>query len=155
MSGSSAARTLRLPVGHHNRCVTVLGRGDWGTGETLKRVGRRYRQVMMDIVKCGVRVQRYQLLRGASLSWFGGLTSRAMSDAFSSDGIESGSALFLSNRQPHTLSLFIVGDIERALVSGDARGVRVAVVTGGVGLLRVGMASLRSEGVQGWRDLHV
>lgn len=123
-----AARTLRLPAGHHNRCVTIVGRGDWGTGEKVKRVGRRYRQVMIDIVKRGVQVQRYQLLRGATLSWFGGLTSRAMSDAFESDGIESGSALFLSMRQPHTLSLFIVGDVERALASGDARGVRVAVL---------------------------
>ena len=74
-----AARTLRLPVGHPNRRVSVLGRCDWGTGEAVRRVGRRYRAVMRSLLKQGVPIDRYQVLRGASLGWLNALTSASMS----------------------------------------------------------------------------
>lgn len=127
-----AARTLRLPVGHPNRKVAVLGRGDWGTGEAARRVGRRYKAVMRSLLRQGVPIDRYQVLRGASLGWLNALTSANMAGLLAEGQKNSPNAeaskLFLSDRQPHTLSLLVVGDIDRALALGDLRGVRVALL---------------------------
>jgi predicted deacylase len=122
-----ATRVRRLPPGHPHRRVTVVGRGDWGGDDSERRNGKRYRQAMKGLLADGVPVDRYQLLRGAPLGWFEHLASGAVAEVMANNA-DSRLRVFLSTRQPHTVSLIIAGDLERALDEGDTRFVRVGVL---------------------------
>lgn len=123
---------LRLPADHPHRRVTVVGRGDWGGDEGEQRIGQRFRAAMRRAMAEGVPVERVQLLRGASLGWFRVLTSRSMGELLDRRRARMGEAggmrLWLSARQPDTVSVLIVGDLERALREADYRHVRVGLV---------------------------
>lgn len=118
-------RAIRLPVGHPHRRITVVGRGDWGGDEHEVRNGRRYQRAMQRALAAGVPVERYQILRGASFGWLRHLTTDVVAQGTASP---SGLRLFLSTRQPHTVSLLVTGDVERALHDGDVHHLRVALV---------------------------
>lgn len=128
------AGVLRLPVGHPHRCFTVVGRGDWGSGDGERRAARRYRQAMRRAIVQGVPLKRVQLLRGATLGWLHALTNPSMRSllvkraGLDRDDVGGRTKLYLSVRQPHTVSVLVIGDLERALADGDLRHVRVAVV---------------------------
>lgn len=120
-------RTLRLPADHPHRKVCVVGRGDWGGDEAERRAGHRYRHAMRRVLAAGVPIDRIQLLRGASLGWFRALTAPAMGALLEQRG-RGELRLYLSARQPHTVSVLVVGDLDRALADGDLRHVRVALM---------------------------
>jgi len=162
----TASRAVRLPEGHPHRRITVVGRGDFGGGEGERRAGQRYRRAMREALLAGLPVERLQLLRGASLGWIDRMTSPAMARRLGMRRARSGREgidLYLSARQPHTLSLLVVGDMDRALRDGDTRFVRVALVveasavtrTGaevGVRVVRAGLVSGRAEVIRAaWR----
>jgi predicted deacylase len=153
------ARTLRLPVGHPDRRFTVVGRGDWGGGESERRAGRRWRQVMRRVLGEGVNSERFQLMRGATLGWLRSLTGPSTRSLIG-QGLEANAdcttRMYLSNRQPHTVSVVVVGDLARALRGGDHRDVRVCVLVEAavaeqadgrvrVGVERLGLFSSRPE----------
>ncbi len=123
-------RAMRLPSADPHRCITVVGRGDWGGDETERRAGQRYRQAFRDALASGLPVDRIQLMRGASLAWLDALTSSAMRKRLA--GRESGRAedvrFWVSAQQPHTVSILVVGDLELAIREADTRHVRVGVV---------------------------
>ncbi len=124
LCAEAVARTRRLPAGHPDRRLLVVGRGEWEQDEHEQRASQRYGQAMRDALAEGVRVDRVQLLRGASFDW---LRQLAVEQQLGLDRGE-GLRLWLSARQPHTVSLLLCGDAERALERGDLRNVFVAVV---------------------------
>jgi predicted deacylase len=128
LCADAVARTLRLPEGHPHRRVTVVGRGDWGGDETERRAGQKYRQAMRAALSAGVPIERFQLLSGAALGWFRVLTTRAMGRLMERRKGAGGLRLWLSARQPDTVSVLVVGDLARALAEGDYRHVRVGLV---------------------------
>lgn len=156
-----AGRCTRLPQGDPHRRLTVVGRGDWGGGEAEERVGKRYRQAMRFAIARGIPVDRVQLLRGAPLGWFDTLTSRAVGDVLeeahqAAGQRPHGARIFLSLKQPHTVSVLVSGDLDLALRSGDFRHVRVAMVVEAatvepdadmahVRVVRAGLFSSRAE----------
>lgn len=128
-------RTLRMPLSHPHRRFTVVGRGDWGTGEAERRAGRSYRQAVRRVMAEGVPSERFQLLRGATFHWFRQLTGPATRELMRlrAASIAPGAPapttrLYLSERQPHTVSVVAVGDLERAIRLGDTRHVRVCLL---------------------------
>ncbi|TVQ90972.1 MAG: hypothetical protein EA397_10775 [Deltaproteobacteria bacterium] len=130
------ARTLRLPEGHPDRRIAIVGRGEWGGGGSEVRAGRRYRRAVGRALAAGIPIDRYQLLRGAARGWLDALTSDAMARLLVERGAVrraagqtgAGIRLFLSADQPSTVALLVAGDLERALRGGDRRHVRVALV---------------------------
>jgi succinylglutamate desuccinylase len=136
LCADTVSRVLRLPVGHPHRMVTVMGRGDWGGGETEWRASRRYRRAMRRAMADGVRIDRVQLLRGAPMGWLQQLTAAFMAEMAATrrrarelrNEPGTGMRMWLSDRLPHTVSLLVVGDLERALAEGRFRHVRVALV---------------------------
>jgi hypothetical protein len=160
-------RVLRLPPGHPHRRITVVGRGDWGGSETERRTGQRYRSAMRRALVAGVPLERIQLLRGAALGWIDSLTSSSTARMLGQrDRSDQASAvdLYLSARQPHTLSVLVIGDLDRALRDGDMRHVRVALVVeattvfpkngdADVRVVRAGLISGRPEVVRAARQL--
>jgi predicted deacylase len=125
-------RAIRMPPSAKHRKITVVGRGDWGGDEAERRAGQRYRQAMRMAMVEGIPVDRIQLLRGASLGWLDALTSesmlRVMAQRADKVGTTGGIRLLLSARQPHTVSVLVVGDLEHALATGETRQVRAALV---------------------------
>jgi hypothetical protein len=158
-------RTLRLEPGHPHRRVVVMGRGDTGGDEAERRAGHRYRDAMRHAIAQGLPMERIQLLRGAPLAWIDALTSRGMVELLTrrkaaTQGARedqmAGVGMRVSLRQPHTASVLVGGDLERALETGDTRHVRVAVLIeaatvepdGGsarVRVVRSGIVSTRTE----------
>jgi len=120
-------RVADLPDGHPHRRLTVIGRGDWGGDEREARSSKRYRQAMSLAVMSGVDVDRVQLMRGAPLAFLHQLTSGHVGKWLSTPGAGN-LRLFLSTEQPHTLSILITGDPERALRLGEVDQVRVGLV---------------------------
>jgi hypothetical protein len=112
-------RVSRLPEGHPHRRLTIIGRGVDDTDEAEARVVKRYQQAIQWALAAGVPIDRVQLLRGASLGWL-----RHLSDQASGASLR----LFLSARHPHTVSLLLAGDPERAFADGDFHQVRVALL---------------------------
>lgn len=119
---------LRLPKGHPDRHITVVGPGTLGVDSVEQRRGRRYRQAMRRAVGSGVPVDRYQLLRGTSLSWIDALTSQSTAQRFYDRTDRAPVRMFLSMRQPAAVSVLVCGDLESALREGGRRDVRVAIV---------------------------
>jgi hypothetical protein len=150
-------RTLRLPESDPHRRLVVVGRGDPPAGdEGERRAGHRYRDAMRAAVGEGVPIERIQLLRGASLGWVSALTSRGMAELLARRADPSSIRLRVSLRQPHTASLLVGGDLERALATGETRHVRVALLieaatvepagpTARVQVVRAGLVSTRLE----------
>ncbi len=116
-------RVCRLPPGHPHRRIVVVGRGEWELGEVEERVGQRYQLAMKRAMQEGVRIERMQLLRGAALGWL-----RELAHGMAAAGDEADMRLFVSAREPHTISLLLMGDPELALAEGDLRHVRAALV---------------------------
>lgn len=127
LCGELAARTARLPPGHPHRRITVVGRGDHGGDETERRNGTCYRRAMRHAMSAGVPVDRIQLMRGAAFGWFDILTRRG-AGARLTDAVGSDRRLFVSMRQPHTVSVLIAGDLDKAMADADFRHARVALV---------------------------
>ena len=119
---------LRLPKGHPDRRITVVGPGSLGVDPVEQRRGRRYRHAMRRAVAAGVPVDRYQLLRGTSLSWIDALTSPTTAQRFSDRDDRSAVRMFLSMRQPGAVSVLVCGDLESALREGGRRDLRAAIV---------------------------
>jgi len=169
LCGSIVARSLRLSPDHPHRRITVMGRGDAGGAEEERRVGHRYRQAMRIAVRDGLPIERIQLMRGASLRWIESLTSERMQALVSRriarfDGQAPKVRMRFSVRQPHTASLLVAGDLDRALESGDVRHVRVALLieaatvepvgpTARIRVQRTGIVSARHEVLQAARGL--
>lgn len=129
-------QTVRLPLGHPHRRLAIVGRGDWGGGSSEARAGRRYRRAFRLAISEGVPIDRYQLLRGATLSWLDALTSEGMAnllarrtEARRREGLRgTGIRMFLSAQRPSAVALIVAGDLQRAL-AGDERGeVRVGLI---------------------------
>ncbi len=131
-------RTLRMDADDPHRRITVVGRGDWGGDATERRNGLRYRQAMRRAIRAGVPIERMQVLRGATLGWLDALTSTNMQELIQQrqsqrpeDGDSphgTGVKLLLSVQQAHTVSVLVVGDLKRAIQTGDRRSCRVAIV---------------------------
>lgn len=154
-------RALRLPPGHPHRRISVVGRGDHGGDESERRAGRRYRSAMRQALAEGIPVDRVQILRGSTMGWLDALTGQGMSALLQArqqgaNPPPDSLRLFLSAKQPHTLSLLVVGDLERALQEGRSRHVRVAVLVeaatvepdqgrASVRIVRGGLVSSRPE----------
>ncbi|MEZ4321086.1 MAG: succinylglutamate desuccinylase/aspartoacylase family protein [Myxococcota bacterium] len=156
-------RTLRMPPGHPDRRITVVGRGDWGGGETERRNGLRYRQAMRRAIRAGVPIERMQVLRGASLGWLDALTSASMLHIQKRDPGTS-VKLLLSVQQPHTVSVLVVGDLEEAIRTGNQRDCRVAILieaatvepdeeTARVRVVRTGVIGARIELLRAARNV--
>jgi hypothetical protein len=152
------ARTLRLQPEHPHRRVTIVGRGDWLGDEAERRAGQRYRGAMRRVLAAGIPVDRIQLMRGAGLGWFQSLTAPAMGEIFEQRrrGGAGKTRLYLSVRQPHTVSILVVGDLDRAQTDGDLRHLRVAMIVEAasvepdgaearVRVIRAGLFSARPE----------
>jgi predicted deacylase len=116
------ARTARLPERHPHRRLVVVGRGVDDVDEAEARVIKRYQTAMRIALDAGVPIDRVQLLRGASLGWLRQLAEQASGED------RSALRLFLSARHPHTVSLLLAGDPERAFADGDFHQVRVALL---------------------------
>ncbi len=118
-------RVARLPAGHPHRRLVVVGRGDWDEEDVDNRQGERYRRALQLALESGVPVERVQLLRGASEQWLhklgGDVVRRAAAEG-------TPMSILVSERQPHSVSVLLAGDVERALSSGDFHHVRVALV---------------------------
>ncbi|MCB9662528.1 MAG: succinylglutamate desuccinylase/aspartoacylase family protein [Alphaproteobacteria bacterium] len=114
-------RTVRLPPGHPDRRLTVIGRGDGGGDERDQRAALRWRYALRRALESGVPVRRHHLLRGTQAHALAGLLD---------DVVETGGTLELcvAPRQPHTVALVAVGDLRRALETGDVRHVGVALL---------------------------
>ncbi|TNE85394.1 MAG: hypothetical protein EP330_25240 [Deltaproteobacteria bacterium] len=152
-------RIGRLPEGHPHRRIAVVGRGDWSSEDRDRRVSQRYRRAMRRAIRTGVAIDRYQLLRGASLGWLDALTGPGMSRLLVERNLRPGVPdirMYIADRQPHTVSLLVMGDVDLALRTGDFRSARVAVVVeaataepdGGdvrVRVVRAGLLSARRE----------
>jgi hypothetical protein len=133
LAADRVMRVLRLPPGHPHRRLTIVGRGAVGGGTSERRAGRRYRQAFRRALADGVPIDRYQLLRGASLDWLEALTRpglagvladrRAVRQARGARG--SGVRLFLSAERPSTVAMLVLGDLDRALTEGEPRFVQV------------------------------
>ena len=118
---------MRLPEDNPHRCITVVGRGDWGGDEGERRAGARYRQAMRLAMDSSVPITRFQLLRGAALGWLDALVAQTAQQVEELPG-RGGLRLFLSARQPHSVSMLVVGNLDLALQTGDLRHIRVALV---------------------------
>jgi predicted deacylase len=164
LAANIIGRTLRLEPGHPHRALLVVGRGESLGDENERRAGHRYREAMRAAIADGLPVERIQLLRGASLAWIDLLTGRGMQELVAArrmadlrrGATPSPLRLRLSLRQPHTASLLVGGDLDRALETGDTRHVRVAVLieaatvepygaTARVKVSRAGLVSTRPE----------
>lgn len=129
-------RTVRLPVDDPNRRLSLVGRGEWGSGASEARAGRRYRRAVREAIREGVKIDRYQLLQGASLGWLDALTSDGMEGLLKTRRTQrrdrgqrgSGIRMFLSAERPSAVAVLVAGDLERARATNDARHVRVAVI---------------------------
>lgn len=153
------ARTCRLPHGHPHRKIAVVGPGELFGGEAERRIGLRYRAAMRRALVDGVPVERFQLLRGASLAMFRSLTDASMSRLLAERDERFGPGtmkLWLSAQQPPNVSLIVCGDIERALAERDSRELRVGLVVEATGAVpdgdfallkvaRFGLFSTRAE----------
>ncbi len=121
-------RTARLPEGHPHRCLTLVGRGGGreGTGDDPER--RRWREAVAAARRAGVPIERFQLLRGATLAGVQGVAA------------EGGDRVVLRycDRQPTSIAMVVAGDPALALRTGDARHVDVA--------LRVEAVSIEAAG---------
>lgn len=115
------ARTTRLPAGHPHRRVTIVGRGDGGDDEHEQRAAARWHRALDEALEAGVPIERIQLLRGTNLGWI----RRLGASCASNDGALE---LYLAHRQPHSVSVVIVGDPERARASGQYRHVAVGLL---------------------------
>jgi len=125
------AHTLRLPQGHPHRRIAVVGRGDWGGDDSERRAGQRYRHAMRLAVREGVELDRIQLMRGASMGWLDSLTSPGMRWMLTERSQIPGARpvrFWVSARQPHAVSILVLGDLDRGLREGDTRHVRVVLV---------------------------
>jgi predicted deacylase len=152
-------RIDRLPYGHAHRRIGVVGRGDWSSDDGDRRVSQRYRRAMRQAIRSGVPIDRYQLLRGASLGWLDALTGEGMKRLLVERSTRADAPdirMYVADRQPHTVSLLVLGDIDLALRSGDFRSARVAVVVEAataepdgedvrVNIVRAGLLSARRE----------
>ncbi len=157
LSATVVGRALRLPVGHPHRRITVLGRGSASADETERRAGQRYRQAMRRAVVEGLPMERFQLLKGATLGWFDSLCSSATGELLDRRRTHHPEAarvgVALSLHQPRSVSLAVAGDLDLALESGDVRHVRVVLgveaatveADGGTARLRVARASLTTS----------
>lgn len=121
-------RVLRLPEGHPDRRVAVVGPGDFNTDEHEVRRGRRYRQAMRRVMAASVPIDRYQLLRGTTLRWLDALTSTRTRERVAQGDRGQRTRLFLSMRQPSVISVLVCGDLNAAIESGGRRTARVAIV---------------------------
>ncbi|MCO4743605.1 MAG: succinylglutamate desuccinylase/aspartoacylase family protein [Proteobacteria bacterium] len=131
LCASEIERIATLPEGSPHRRLSVVGRGDWGSGESDRRAGQRYRRAMRRAIRTGVSIDRFQLLRGASLGWLDALTGEGMGQLLRERALRpdvSDIRMYVSDRQPHTVSLLVLGDVDLALRTGDYRAARVAVV---------------------------
>ncbi|MBT3218736.1 MAG: hypothetical protein HN348_06560 [Proteobacteria bacterium] len=159
-------RAIRMRRNDPDRRITVLGRGDWGGEEAERRSGQRYRQAMRVALVDGVPLERIQLLRGAALGWLEALTSASMMRLVvkRADMRHRPVHLLLSTKQPSTVSVLVVGNLERALRTGEVRHVRVVLVIeeamvepdgGGVrvNILRAGVLSNRQEFLEAVQSL--
>ncbi|MBN2797701.1 MAG: succinylglutamate desuccinylase/aspartoacylase family protein [Deltaproteobacteria bacterium] len=134
--GALVARAVRQPHDSPHRRLTVVGRGDHGGDEVERRNGRRYRAAMRQAILQGVPLERVQLLRGSALGFVDALTGPEMRQMMrerrawrAARGLEGqGMRLLLSARRPHTLSMLVIGDLDRALSTGDFRKVRAAIL---------------------------
>lgn len=161
LCASIIGRTLRLPAEHPHRRLVVMGRGESVRDEGERRSGHRYREAMREAIAEGVPLERIQLLRGAQVSWIDAMTGDGMRDLLRRRaerwGPEHpGIQMRVSTRQPHTASLLVAGDLDRALEEGDTRHVRVALLieaatvepdggTARVRVVRSGFVSARRE----------
>lgn len=169
LCASIIGRTLRLPVDHPHRRLVVLGRGESGRDEGERRAGHRYREAMRIAIAEGLPIERIQLLRGAQIGWIDAMTGDGMLELLRrraercgphGEGIQ----MRVSTRQPHTASLLVAGDLERAIEAGDTRHVRVALLieaatvepdegTARVRVVRSGLVSSRPEVVRAAQGL--
>ncbi len=157
LCADAIGRTMRMDPGDPHRKITVLGRGDWGGGESERRASQRYRQVLRDAIRHGVPIERLQMMRGASLGWLDALTRASMRELIEKrQDANSTMRLFLSARQPHTVSLLVIGDLDLALRTNDRRHCRVCVLieaatvepdedTARVSVVRTGVFGARQE----------
>lgn len=127
-------RVTRLPPGHPHRRLIVVGRGDDEVDEAEARRSKRYHQAMGRALSSGVQVERIQLLRGAAFGWLRRIAEVA-------EGAGDSLGLRVSARHPHTVSLLIAGDVDRAFLEGDFHQVAVAVV------VEAGTVDAEGEGV--------
>ena len=154
------ARQSRLAEADPHRRITIVGRGDHGLDESDRRAGQRYRHAMKSVLADGMPVERVQLLRGAPLAWLDSLTGPAMCELVASrqrrTGHARGVTMRFSTTHPHTVSMLVAGDLERALATGDARKVRVVLLIeaatveadgpgASVRIVRSGLVSSRRE----------
>ena len=159
-------RAIRMHRSDPDRRITVLGRGDWGGEEAERRSGQRYRQAMRVALVDGVPLERIQLLRGAALGWLEALTSASMMRLVvkRADSRHRPVHLLLSTKQPSTVSVLVVGNLERALKTGDVPHVRVVLVIEEamvepdrdrvrVSILRAGVLSNRQEFLEAVQSL--
>ena len=149
LCAEAVTRVVRLPEGHPHRRITVVGRGDWGGDEAERRAGQRYRAAMRTALEAGVPVDRMQLLRGAALGWFDALTARSMSERMAvrrgKSGEDHGMRLFLSTRQPQTIAVLVLGDLEKAMAESDYSNVWVGLM----------IETTRAEPDAGWVHVRV
>jgi hypothetical protein len=124
-------RCMRLPEGHPHRKLTIMSRGNVPFDDVERVAGQRYRQAIREAVVSGLPIERFQFMRGATLSWLDGLASMETRRLIQQrlDRGSTGALTFrVSTHQPPSLSMLVLGDPERALQDGDARWVRVAMV---------------------------
>lgn len=154
------ARQSRLEAGDPHRRITVVGRGDHGLEDSDRRAGQRYRHAMKAVLAEGMRVERVQLLRGAPMAWLDALTGPSMCELLAArerrTGTDAGVTLRFSLTHPHSVSLLVAGDVDRALQTGDVRKVRVVLLVeaatveadgpgAAVRVVRAGFVSARRE----------
>jgi hypothetical protein len=121
-------RAIRMRPNNPHRKILVVGRGDWACDESERRAGQRYGQAMRRAIAEGIPVERVQLFRGASLGWLDLLSAGSTAQAVVQGEPERVLKLWLSVKQPHTVSVLVIGDIERALCDGNVRDIRIAIV---------------------------
>lgn len=128
MCADMIGRASRMQADNPHRRILVVGRGDWAFDESERRAGQRYRQAMRRAVGERIPIERVQLFRGASLGWLDLLSTGSAAQMVAEGGRKRLLKLWLSVKQPHTVSVLVVGDIDLALKSGNLREIRVAIV---------------------------
>lgn len=129
-------RVTRLPIGHPHRVITIVGRGEATDDPSELRIGRRYRRAVRHAMASGVRVNRYQLLQGASIRWLEMLTGPGMVDILDhrkgvrqKAGLQgTGVKLFLAADRPGNVAMLVAGDLSLVKPQQVSRDVRVAFV---------------------------
>jgi hypothetical protein len=128
MCADMIGRASRMRIDNPHRRILVVGRGDWAFDESERRAGQRYRQAMRRAVSEGIPVERVQLFRGASLGWLDLLSTGSAAQMVAEGSEKRLLKLWLSVKQPHTVSVLVVGDIDLAMATGSLREIRVAIV---------------------------